>query len=186
MRRGWMETKRKLLGEERRSKLLQILKLSHEPITGSDLSKKTNVSRQVIVSDITLLKARNEPIIATSQGYMYMHTAGKPQLVERTIACQHEPFRTEEELNLLVDLGVTVKNVTIEHPIYGDLTASIMVSSRKDVQQFLKKMADTNASFLLELSTDGIHLHTLSAPSEEILNEAEQALKKAQFLVDKE
>ena len=172
-----METKKKLLGEERRSQLLQILKSSSEPITGSDLSKKANVSRQVIVGDITLLKARNEPIIATSQGYLYMHM-GKPQLFERTIACQHEPSRTEEELYLLVDLGVTVKNVTIEHPIYGDLTASMMVSSRKDVQQFLDKMADTKASYLLELSTDGIHLHTLSAPSEEILDEAEAALKK--------
>ena len=179
-----METKKKLLGEERRLRLLQILKSSNEPITGSDLSKQTNVSRQVIVGDITLLKARNEPIIATSQGYLYMHTAGKPQLFERTIACQHEPSRTEEELYLLVDLGVTVKNVTIEHPIYGDLTASMMVSSRKDVGQFLTKMADTNASYLLELSTDGIHLHTLSAPSEEILDEAEVALKKARFLVD--
>ena len=179
-----METKRKLLGEERRSQLLQILKSSNEPITGSDLSKKVNVSRQVIVGDITLLKARNEPIIATSQGYLYMHTAGKPQHFERTVACQHEPFRTEEELYLLVDLGVTVKNVTIEHPIYGDLTASMMVSNRKDVQQFLTKMADTKASYLLELSTDGIHLHTLSAASEEILDEAEAALKKAKFLVD--
>ncbi len=179
-----MEGKKKLLGEERRSKLLQILKAGFTPITGSDLSKQTNVSRQVIVSDITLLKARNEPIIATSQGYLYMHKVGQPQLFERTVACQHEPSRTEEELYLLVDLGVTVKNVTIEHPIYGDLTASMMVSNRKDVQAFLTKMADTKASYLLELSTDGIHLHTLSALSEELLDEAEAALKKAKFLVN--
>ncbi len=179
-----MEGKKKLLGEERRSKLLQILKASSTPITGSDLSKQTNVSRQVIVGDITLLKARNEPIIATSQGYLYMHTTGQTQLFERTVACQHEPSRTEEELYLLVDLGVTVKNVTIEHPIYGDLTASMMVSNRKDVQAFLTKMVDTKASYLLELSTDGIHLHTLSAPSEELLDEAEAALKKAKFLVN--
>lgn len=178
-----METKKKLLGEERRAQLLQILKSTNQPITGGDLSKKVNVSRQVIVGDITLLKARNEPIIATSQGYLYMQ-AGKPQLFERTVACQHEPSKTEEELFLLVDLGVTVRNVTIEHPIYGDLTASMMVSTRKDVQQFLAKMTDTNASYLLELSTDGIHLHTLSAASEEILDEAVAALKKAKFLVD--
>lgn len=179
-----METKKKLLGEERRLQILQILKSSGQPITGSELSKQTNVSRQVIVGDITLLKARNEPIIATSQGYLYMQSARKPQYVERTIACKHEPTRTAEELYLLVDLGVTVKNVSIEHPIYGDLTASMMVSSRKDVQAFLDKMAETNASFLLELSTDGIHLHTICAPSEEILDEAEAALKQAKFLVD--
>ena len=81
-----MEGKKKLLGEEKRSKLLQILKASSTPITGSDLSKQTNVSRQVIVGDITLLKARNEPIIATSQGYLYMHITGQTQLFERTVA----------------------------------------------------------------------------------------------------
>ncbi len=68
-----MEQKKKL-GEERRNFLLQLLKESSAPITGSDLAAKTNVSRQVIVGDITLLKAKNEPIIATSQGYIVFKT----------------------------------------------------------------------------------------------------------------
>ena len=174
--------KKKLLGEERRTKLLNILQTSEQPVTGSELSQITNVSRQVIVGDITLLKARNEPIIATSQGYMYLQT-GNAQKPERTIACQHDPSRAQEELFLLVDIGITVKDVKIEHPVYGDLTASIMVSSRKEVQQFLTKVTATNASFLSEL-TSGIHLHTLSASSEELLDEAENALKNAGILVD--
>jgi transcriptional regulator of NAD metabolism len=76
-----------------------------------------------------------------------------------------------------------VKDVKIEHPVYGDLTASIMVSSRKEVQQFLSRVTATNASFLSEL-TSGIHLHTLSASSEELLDEAECALRDAGILVD--
>ncbi|PJN87394.1 transcription repressor NadR [Bacillus sp. mrc49] len=177
-----MMERKKLLGEERRTKLLHILQTSPEPVTGSELSQMTNVSRQVIVGDITLLKARNEPIIATSQGYMFLPTEStkKP---ERIIACQHDPSRTQEELYLLVDIGITVKDVKIEHPVYGDLTASIMVSSRKEVQQFLSRVSATNASFLSEL-TSGIHLHTLSASSEELLDEAEEALKDAGILVD--
>ena len=174
--------KKKLLGEERRKKLLHILKTSEEPITGSELSRLTNVSRQVIVGDITLLKARNEPIIATSQGYMYMNL-GKGNNLERTVACHHAPSRAQEELFLLVDIGVTVKDVKIEHPVYGDLTASIMVSSRKEVQLFLAKLSETNASLLSEL-TSGIHLHTLSAGSEDLLDEAEDALREAGILVD--
>ncbi|MFD4930863.1 transcription repressor NadR [Peribacillus butanolivorans] len=177
-----MMEKKKLLGEERRTKLLHILQTSEQPVTGSELSQITNVSRQVIVGDITLLKARNEPIIATSQGYMYLQK-GNTQKPERTIACQHDPSRAQEELFLLVDIGITVKDVKIEHPVYGDLTASIMVSSRKEVQQFLTKVTATNASFLSEL-TSGIHLHTLSASSEELLDEAENALKNAGILVD--
>jgi len=174
----------KILGDERRAFILNRLKESREPITGSELAATTNVSRQVIVGDITLLKAKNEPIIATSQGYLYIH-ATNPTGAERTIACSHDPERTEEELILLVDHGVTVKDVKIEHPVYGDLTASIMVSNRYEVKQFMEKIRTTKAAYLSEL-TDGIHLHTISAPTERALNEAEEALREANFLIDLE
>ncbi|MCM3663855.1 transcription repressor NadR [Mesobacillus subterraneus] len=179
-----MKEPTKILGDERRAYILKRLQDSSEPITGSDLASITNVSRQVIVGDITLLKARNEPIIATSQGYLYMH-ASRPSGAERTIACSHDPEKTEEELILLVDHGVTVKDVRIEHPVYGDLTASIMVSNRYEVKQFMEKIRATNASYLSEL-TDGIHLHTISAPTEKALDDAEVALRKADLLIDLE
>ncbi len=62
--------KEKILGEKRRNLLLQWLRESSSPLTGSKLAERTNVSRQVIVQDISLLKARNYPILATAQGYM--------------------------------------------------------------------------------------------------------------------
>ncbi|RSD23293.1 transcription repressor NadR [Mesobacillus subterraneus] len=179
-----MKETTKILGDERRAYILKRLQESREPITGSELASITNVSRQVIVGDITLLKARNEPIIATSQGYLYMH-ASHPASAERIIACSHSPERTEEELILLVDHGVTVKDVKIEHPVYGDLTASIMVSNRLEVKQFMEKIRKTKASYLSEL-TDGIHLHTITASSEKALNQAEEALRKANFLINLE
>lgn len=178
-----MKDQKKVLGEERREFLLQLLKVNGEPITGSELAARTNVSRQVIVGDITLLKAKGEPIIATSQGYMYLTQSSLSATVERIIASSHLPERTEEELNLLVDYGVTVKDVRIEHPVYGDLTASVMVSNRKEVKQFIEKIKATNASYLSEL-TEGIHLHTLSAATEQKLDEAIEALKKADFIVE--
>lgn len=179
---GDIHMNEKMLGEERRTFILDFLKQSDIPITGNELAKKTNVSRQVIVGDITLLKAMNEPIIATSQGYIYMKTTPTTNF-ERIIASYHTPERTEEELQLIVDYGVTVRDVTIEHPVYGDLKASIMVSSRRDVKLFIEKMKKYNASLLSEL-TGGIHLHTLSAPSEKQLVEAIAALKSAGFFVD--
>ncbi|MGE6751901.1 transcription repressor NadR [Rossellomorea sp. NPDC071047] len=173
---------KKILGDERRQWILDKLITKQAPVTGGDLAKQTNVSRQVIVSDITLLKAKGEPIIATSQGYLYMPASNQETLIERTVACQHTPERSEEELFLLVDHGVTVKDVKIEHGVYGDLTASIMVSNRKEVEQFMNKIEDTGASFLSEL-TDGVHLHTLMAPNEETLEKAENALQEAGFLI---
>lgn len=177
-----MEQK-KILGDERRNFLLQILKESKEPITGSDLAARTNVSRQVIVGDITLLKAKNEPIIATSQGYIYLQQSPLKPFYERTIACRHLPEDTEAELNLLVDHGVLVKDVRIEHAVYGDLIASIMVSNRQEVRQFMEKVKSTNAAFLSEL-TGGIHLHTISAASETLLDQAVAAMKQAGFLMN--
>ncbi|WP_075982436.1 transcription repressor NadR [Bacillus massilinigeriensis] len=176
---------KRLSGEQRRDLILNWLKTSNRPITGSELAERANVSRQVIVGDITLLKAKNEPIIASSQGYLYLVHPSTFTVYERTVACSHPPEQTEEELNLLVDHGVTVKDVRIEHPVYGDLTASIRVSNRKEVKQFMEKIRNTKASYLSEL-TDGYHLHTITATSEEILDEAVEAMKEANFLIDQQ
>lgn len=178
-----MTDKTKLLGDERREVLLELLKESGQPLTGNELAKRANVSRQVIVGDITLLKARNEPILATSQGYIYIQPLENREIHEKIVACIHKPERAEEELNLLVDLGITVKDVKIEHPVYGDLTASIMVSNRKEVKNFMEKVNSTNATYLSEL-TNGVHLHTLSAPNEKLLNEAEEVLRQANLLME--
>lgn len=86
---------------------------------------------------MTLLKARNEPIIATSQGYLYMHQEHLQHTVERTIPCFHTSQDAEDELLTIVDCGGTVKNVIVEHPIYGEITASLMVSNRHEVKKNL-------------------------------------------------
>lgn len=178
-----MAEQKKILGEERRALILQWLKDSPTPLTGSELAAQTNVSRQVIVGDITLLKAKNEPIIATSQGYLYLNQGNAHSSFERTIACRHKPEDTERELNLLVDHGVLVKDVKIEHAVYGDLTASIMVSNRQEVKQFLENIEQTKASLLSEL-TGGIHIHTIAASSTQVLDKAEAALKAEGFLIE--
>ncbi|MDQ0254177.1 transcriptional regulator of NAD metabolism [Evansella vedderi] len=177
-----MENKKKWYGEERRYKILSLLKERKKPQTGSALAEELNVSRQVIVQDISLLKAKNIPIMATSQGYILSEGDEKTLPFSRIIACYHPPERTEEELNIIVDHGVTVKDVKIEHPVYGDLTSSIMVSNRKEVKQFLVRIKETKASYLSEL-TDGIHLHTLEAKSEEDIDDAVKALGDAGFLL---
>ncbi|MRH42990.1 HTH domain-containing protein [Aquibacillus halophilus] len=177
-----MTDKKKILGENRRELILQLLKERNEPITGGELADEASVSRQVIVQDISLLKAKKVPIIATSQGYMYLQQNHQKQRFSQIVACKHTPEQTREELRLIVDHGVTVKDVFIEHPVYGDLVASIMVSNRNEVDQFLKKVEETNAPYLLQL-TDGIHLHTLEADSEEKLQLAYHSLDRAGFII---
>ncbi|MBN8208450.1 transcription repressor NadR [Bacillus sp. NTK071] len=175
----------KILGENRRLLILQWLKESDKPLTGSDLSKRTNVSRQVIVQDISLLKARNEPIIATSQGYIIFDAERKESRIEQVVACQHSPDDTKNELYTIVDNGGAVKDVTVEHPLYGDLTASLFVSNRLEADQFLAKLSVTNASLLSEL-TSGVHLHTIEASSQSQLKAVCRALKEQGFLLEQD
>lgn len=167
---------------ERRRYILNLLKNSHEPLTGKSIAEKSGVSRQVIVQDISILKAKDYPIMASSQGYFYMNH--KPNTIRHMIAVHHTPEETEKELYILVDHGITVKNVIVEHPIYGELTASLMVSNRSEVDHFLQTVHDTKASYLSEL-TEGVHLHTLEADSMNKINLACQKLKEANILLDR-
>ncbi|SFE26962.1 hypothetical protein SAMN05192532_10149 [Alteribacillus iranensis] len=174
---------KKILGEERRELIMKWLVEEDEPITGSDLAARTKVSRQVIVQDISLLKAKSYPILATSRGYMLLKDRQEKKL-RRQIPCFHpsDIEITEMELNIFVDHGAKVIDVSIEHPIYGDLTASLMIETRRDVQQFVKNLRDTNAPLLSEL-TDGTHIHTVEVDSERALREIESELEKKGMLL---
>jgi transcriptional regulator of NAD metabolism len=173
----------KVLGKERRDYILSRLKTSDQPLTGRALADETNVSRQVIVQDISLLKASGEPIIATSRGYVYLKKNGTNERMTKVVAVRHRPEDTKKELYTLVDHGVTVKNVIVEHPLYGDLTGSLMLQNRRDVDDFLAELAAKNAALLSDL-TGGIHLHTLEADSAERMDQAVAALKKLGFLLE--
>lgn len=174
---------KKMLGEERRYVLLTLLKNNNGPITGTDLARHANVSRQVIVNDMNLLKARNEPIVATSQGYLYMQLEDNKINFERKIVCSHTAEQALDELLTIVDCGVTVKNVIVEHPVYGEITASVMISNRFEVEQFIKKVEETNANYLSAL-TDGTHLHVISSSSQKNLDLVEEKLRAKGYLVE--
>lgn len=173
---------KKILGEDRRKLLLQWLKESKQPITGSKLAENTNVSRQVIVQDISLLKAKGEPIIATSEGYIYFSKEQESNRKQCVIACKHTKDETLDELLTIVEYGVLVRDITIEHQLYGEMTAQLMISNKLQVEQFVKRINETNAMYLLEL-TDGTHIHTLEADSEEQLEAACEALNEKGYLL---
>lgn len=177
------EESEKVYGKERRDLILAWLKEAAAPLTGTALAKQMNVSRQVIVQDISLLKAGGESIMATSRGYLYFQENHQSDNVSRVIVVNHRPEDTADELHTLVDYGVTVKNVMVEHPIYGDLSGSLMLQNRRDVDIFINELYHTQASLLLKL-TDGIHLHTIEADTTQQLEEASEALKKAGYLLE--
>lgn len=167
--------------ETRRQKILSELKTSSSPISAGRLASMLGVSRQIIVGDVALLRAYGEDISATPRGYVL--SGGREERLVRTVACCHGGEDMEKELNIMVDNGCTVKDVIVEHPIYGQITGNLQLSSRYDVHQFAQLSQEKDAMPLSYL-TDGLHLHTLLCPDEETYERVCAQLRKAGFLLD--
>ena len=166
-------------GEKRREQILKEVQSNEMPISGSDLSKKFGVSRQVIVQDVALLRASGCDILATARGYMLNKEIDK--MIQRVVAVKHDTNETEDELNIIVDNGGRVRDVIIIHPIYGEIVASLMLRTRREVKQFVEKIKETNATTLLNL-TNGEHMHTIEATTEEELDIIVDELSKKGYL----
>jgi len=87
----------------------------------------------------------------------------------------------EEELNAMVDQGCTVLDVIVEHPIYGQLTGPLRLSSRYDVAQFVARCRAEEAAPLSQL-TEGVHLHTLLCPDQSAVDRVRAALERLEIL----
>ena len=158
--------------EERRQAIQEILQQSSQPVSAGALAARFSVSRQIIVGDIALLRAAGADISATPRGYIARLS---PAGLVRQVPCQHDGAGMEAELNAIVDQGCTVLDVIVEHPIYGQLTGPLQLASRYDVGQFIARCAQADARPLSDL-TGGIHLHTLSCPSEAAFQRVQEAL----------
>ena len=166
--------------EERRQAILEHLRQSSRPVSAGYFAERFSVSRQVVVGDVALLRAAGADISATPRGYIILKTG--PGLT-RQVACRHDAAGMEAELNAVVDQGCQVLDVIVDHPIYGQLTGSLQLSSRYDVSQFLSRCAQADARPLSDL-TGGIHLHTLSCPDEAAFQRVREALRALDVLVE--
>lgn len=164
---------------KRREAVAALLHHSIAPVSATALARQFFVSRQIIVGDIALLRARGENISATPRGYLIPRDGDG---LVRTLACRHAGEDLERELNLMVDQGCTVIDVAIEHPVYGLITGGLHLSSRYDVGEFIRRVREENATPLSAL-TGGTHLHTLRCPDEAGFGRVCAALDAAGFLV---
>ena len=166
---------------QRRSAIYEQLTHADAPISATALAQQFSVTRQVVVGDIALLRAEGHSITATPRGYMIPAETG----LRRTIACHHSGADTQRELFAMVDCGCTVLDVIVEHPVYGQLTAPLALSSRYDVEQFIRRMADSHAQPISAL-TGGVHLHTLHCPDAGSFERIKKELEEKGILYRKE
>lgn len=168
-------------GQARRKEMVKMLQDGVKPLSGGGLGKVFGISRQVVVQDVALLRAEGFDILATARGYILNQEAGS--MTSRVFLVKHTLEQLEEELNTMVDNGGRVRNVIIHHEIYGDLTGDLMLKNRRDVKGFVAKVNATKAQ-PLSILTDGVHMHTVEAATEEELDSIEAELKEKGYIVD--
>ena len=166
--------------QTRRNAITRQLEQAAAPISATALAEQFSVSRQIIVGDVALLRAAGMDITATPRGYVIPRSAAG---LCRTLATRHDAEQMEAELNAVVDQGCTVLDVTVEHPIYGQLTGPLNLSNRYEVSQFISRCREQAATPLSQL-TEGIHLHTVRCPDEGAFARVQAALRALGILLE--
>lgn len=164
-------------GQERRKEILNILKTSEVPVPGTQLARQLDVSRQVIVQDMALLRTAGEDIVSTHRGYVL---TGSRQ-VSRVFKVYHTEEQVEEELNLYVDFGGKVDDVFVYHKVHGVIKVPMNIRSRRDVQKYMDDISTGKSTQLMKL-TSNYHYHTITAESESILDLIQAELTARGFL----
>ena len=163
--------------DERRKAIANLLTTEQKAVSGAALSAEFGVSRQIIVQDITALRSSGYDIISTHNGYLIQNTP----LKERVFKVHHTTERTEEELNLIVDLGGTMVDVFVWHKVYGRMHAPLNIYSRAQVKQFIDGVRTGTSTELMHI-TGGYHYHTVRAESDAVLDNIMDALVEHNFI----
>ena len=169
-------------GSHRRKHIIEMLKQSEGPLSGTILGKENEVSRQVIVQDIALLRATNKKILSTNKGYILFRDDTKEK-AKRIVCVLHKDTDILREFECIVDCGAKVLDVVVEHEIYGQVSADLLIQNRQDAISFVEQMKQCKSKALSCL-TNGVHYHTIEADDEIMLDRAEASLKEAGFLVN--
>ena len=162
-----------MTGEERRTKIYNMLTEAENPINGNDLAKMFDVSRQIIVQDIALLRADGKNVFSTRKGYLIQEESR----FKRVFKVKHGSDMVERELQIFVDYGCLVEDVFIYHDIYGKVCAELNLSSRFEIKKYLEKMTEKNANLLTSI-TDGYHYHTVTAEDESVFKMVQDEMAK--------
>ena len=164
--------------EERRKQLVATLVTAKSALSGTTLAKELNCSRQIIVSDIAMLKASGIDIIATNKGYII----NENPLCERVFKVRHTSDKTKDELSLIIGLGGIVKDVYVWHKVYGKIKVELNLFSESEIDKYMQAIKSGKSSELMHI-TDGYHYHTVSADSKEILDDIEKKLTEENYIV---
>ena len=166
--------------DERRNGIIKMLIREKGAIKGTTLAETFNVTRQIIVKDIAILRAKGTNIIATPDGYMVNDDISNR--VKSIIAVNHNDEDVIKELEIVVKYGGIIEDVIVEHPLYGEIKGILMIKNLNDLNKFKNSLKQINAK-PLSILTNGVHLHTISADSVENMDLIKEELKENGFIL---
>ena len=164
-------------GQERREQILKILRDSDKPVAGTELAKQMDVSSQVIVQDMELIRANGIDVVSTNRGYIIV----EEKAAQRVFKVIHTDEQVEEELNLFVDHGARVEDVFVYHRVYGVIKVPMNIRSRRDVRKYMEDISSGKSTNLKNL-TSNYHYHTIIAEDEQVLDQIQEELSARGFL----
>lgn len=165
------------MSQERREKIVDCLGQSEKPVSASTFARDLGVTRQVIVGDVALLRASGVQVVATPRGYILEKEVSNQYIV----ACAHDSSCMLEELYTVIDCDCGFVDVTVEHPLYGEITCNLHLFSRTEAEEFVVKFEETGSRPLSEI-TNHFHLHRLQCPSPAHFEKAVEALREKGLL----
>lgn len=165
---------------DRRDYIQKILMNSESAVKGQDFADELGVTRQIIVKDIAILRAAGVNIIATPDGYI-MDKKDK-KLNSKVLVLSHERDEIEDELKTIIRYGGIVEDIIVEHQLYGEIKATLMLKTIYDVEKFIKKLYEYKVEPLLKL-TNGLHIHTIVTETKEQMNNIIHELDKKGYLI---
>ena len=168
-------------GEIRREKIKQMLAGASQPMTGTALAAALHVSRQVIVQDIALMRAEQLPIVSTNKGYLLGPDAARSSQPKRVFFVRHTTEQMLEEFMAVIELGGRILDVSVEHDLYGPIRADLLIENTREAADFVERL-DRCRDNPLKVLTDDRHYHTVTAPSERLLDLIEQEFRSRGFL----
>lgn len=166
--------------ERRKEEIIERLRAAGRPVSASALAGNFGVSRQIIVGDIAVLRAKGHEIMATPRGYLLADETGMPAY---QVACRHKADQILDELNAIVDCGGCVVDVIVEHPLYGELVGKLEISNRLEAADFAGRVTESGAT-PLSLLTGGVHLHTIRCRDSKTLKQIRARLRGLDLLFE--
>jgi transcriptional regulator of NAD metabolism len=121
------------------------------------------------------------PILSTNKGYLLRSEEAPAGQPKRVFFVRHTTDQVLEEFLTVIDLGGRILDVAVEHELYGPVRADLLIENAQDAADFAARL-ESCPDNPLKVLTDDRHFHTVTAPSEKLLDLIESELRTRGFL----